>query len=288
MGKALAIQTMDNAPDTMFFETATIVSDVMKIICVTQKVFFIPETIVFANDKIFMTMATIVSGSKTIFFISLTIVSNSKKIDSNTRTIVFDTKTIVNIDREIIGNIILPATVDFADCLCYVADYLRCIDDCLWDQEDLLQHQDNLQCNADDCLYRRDNILWNQDNLHGSGNNHLRVCDSYLHCGEDCRRNADDLRNCPANHLKENGRPHQQSQPFAKVDLPFLALNLKWIKKDVGIPACVISLYSVFPVPTKIISSACSAISWGPRSIFAIAYSPAGASFQFCPATGGR
>ena len=45
MGEALAIQTIDNATDAIFFEAATIISDVMKIVCVTQKLFLIPETI---------------------------------------------------------------------------------------------------------------------------------------------------------------------------------------------------------------------------------------------------
>jgi hypothetical protein len=80
MGEVLAIQTIDNATDTIFFEAATIVSDVMKIVCVTQKMFLIPETIVFANEKIFMATEKIVSGSKTIFFASETIFSIAQKI----------------------------------------------------------------------------------------------------------------------------------------------------------------------------------------------------------------
>jgi hypothetical protein len=37
LGEALAIQTIDNVTDTIFFEAATVVSDVMKIGYITQK-----------------------------------------------------------------------------------------------------------------------------------------------------------------------------------------------------------------------------------------------------------
>ena len=45
MGKALTTKTIVNATNAIFFGTPTIVSDVMKIVCITQKLFLIPETI---------------------------------------------------------------------------------------------------------------------------------------------------------------------------------------------------------------------------------------------------
>jgi hypothetical protein len=46
MDEALAIQTIDNATDTIVFEAATIVSDVMKIVCITKNMLSIAKTIV--------------------------------------------------------------------------------------------------------------------------------------------------------------------------------------------------------------------------------------------------
>jgi hypothetical protein len=92
MGEALAIQTIVNATDAIFFEAATIVSDVMKIVCVTKKMFLIPETIVFSNEKIFWSAGTIfpvaqkmISRFATIFCISRIKVVKTRKMIEETQ-----------------------------------------------------------------------------------------------------------------------------------------------------------------------------------------------------------
>jgi hypothetical protein len=47
---------------------------------------------------------------------------------------------------------------------------------------------------CEDLLHRAEDVLLLRDNLRGGGGNLLRVCDKFLHYGEDYRRCADGVR----------------------------------------------------------------------------------------------
>jgi len=92
--------------DSIFFESATNVSNVATMVCVTQRIISLPETRGFARQTIvlipetmFPISARMISGLDTIISISKTIVRDTETIVRDTETIVRDTKTIFSNDR---------------------------------------------------------------------------------------------------------------------------------------------------------------------------------------------